>query len=115
MVKVINLDNGLITKVLTDTFQRFKLHYEFKEVFMNSKKLNEKGLVKQAVRYMRRNLLVTLPEFDNFEEYNKELLKKSKDLLKREHYVLKQSIIDLHLKILMSLINYYRHHLSVHQ
>lgn len=45
---------------------------------------------------MRRNLLVPLPEFENFEEYNKLLLNKSQDLLKREHYVLKQPIIDLH-------------------
>lgn len=45
---------------------------------------------------MRRNLLVLLAEFNNFEEYNKELLKKPQDLLKREHYVLKQPIIDFH-------------------
>ncbi len=98
LVKVINLDNGSITRVLNDTFQRFKLHYEFKEVFMNFENPNEKGSIEQAVRFMRRNLLVQLPEFNNFEEYNKELLKKSQDLLKREQYVLKQPSIDLHFK-----------------
>ncbi len=96
LVKVINLDNGSITRVLTDTFQRFKMHYEFKEVFMNSGRGYEKGTVEQAVRYMRRNLLVPLPEFNNFDEFNKELLKKSSEVLKREHYVLKQPIVDLH-------------------
>ncbi len=96
LVKVINLDNGSITRVLTDTFQRFKMHYEFKEVFMNSCRGYEKGTVEQAVRFMRRNLLVPLPEFNNFDEFNKELLKKSSELLKREHYVLKQPIVDLH-------------------
>lgn len=45
---------------------------------------------------MRRNLLVPLPSFDDFDTFNKELLDKSKDLLKKEHYVLKQAIIDLH-------------------
>ena len=45
---------------------------------------------------MRRNLLVPLPSFDDFDKYNLELLDKSKQLMKREHYVLKQSIIDLH-------------------
>lgn len=63
---------------------------------MNVSRGFEKGSVEQAVRYMRRNLLVPLPEFENFEEYNKLLLNKSQDLLKREHYVLKQPIIDLH-------------------
>ena len=45
---------------------------------------------------MRRNLLVPLPSFDDFDKYNLELLDKSKQLMKREHYVLKQPIIDLH-------------------
>lgn len=40
LVKVIYFDNGSITRMLTDTFQSFKLHYEFKEVFMNSEKPN---------------------------------------------------------------------------
>lgn len=96
VVKVINQNNKSITRVLTDTFQRFKLHYEFKEVFMNSQRGYEKGAVEQAVRFMRRNLFVPLPEFNDFNQYNKVLLKKSTELLKREHYVLKQPIIDLH-------------------
>lgn len=45
---------------------------------------------------MRRNLLVPLPEFTDFEAFNKTLLEKSSNLLKREHYILKKSIIDLH-------------------
>lgn len=52
--------------------------------------------MEQAVRFMRRNLLVPFPQFDDFEEFNNELLKKSSNLLKREHYVLKQPIVDLH-------------------
>lgn len=45
---------------------------------------------------MRRNLLVLLPSFDDFGKYNLELLDKSKQLMKREYYVLEQPIIDLH-------------------
>ena len=96
LVKITNLDNGSIARTLSDTFQRFKMHYEFKEVFMNPERGYEKGTVEQAVRFMRRNLLVPLPQFDDFNAYNKELLKKSSDLLKREHYILKQPIVDLH-------------------
>lgn len=43
---------------------------------------------------MRRNLLVPLPQFDDFDEFNKTLLTKSSGLLKIEHYILKQSIVD---------------------
>ena len=45
---------------------------------------------------MRRKLPVPLPLFDDFDKYNLELLDKSKQLVNREHYVLKQPIIDLH-------------------
>lgn len=88
--------NGSIAITLPDTFQRFKLHYKFKEVFMNPERGYEKGTVEQVVRFMRRNLLVPLPEFEGFDAYNKELLKKSSELLKCEHYILKQPIVDLH-------------------
>lgn len=96
LVKIVNMENGSIARTLFDTLHRFKLHYEFKEVFMNPERGYEKGTVEQAVRFMQRNLLVPLPEFNNFDEFNKTLLSKSSELLKREHYVLKQPIVDLH-------------------
>lgn len=96
LVKVTNLENGTISRTISDTFYRFKLHYEFKEVFMNLERGYEKGTVEQAVRFMWRNLLMPLPQFDDFNEFNKTLLVKSFELLKREHYILKQPIIDLH-------------------
>ena len=52
--------------------------------------------MEQGVRCMRRNLLVPLPSFDDFDKYNLELLDTSKQLMKREYDVLKQPIIDLH-------------------
>lgn len=95
-VQIDNLPNGSIKRTPTDTFNRFQLHYEFKEVFLNTQRGNEKGTVEQGVRFMRRNLLVPVPNFNNLEEYNKDLLDRCKELLKREHYVLKQPIVDLH-------------------
>ena len=52
LVKVTNLENGTISRTISDTFYRFKLHYEFKEVFMNLERGYEKGTVEQAVRFM---------------------------------------------------------------
>ena len=96
LVKIENLEHGRIRRIIGDTFNRFKLHYDFNAVFLNVNRGYEKGTVEQGVRYMRRNLLVPLPSFDDFDKYNLELLDKSKQLMKREHYVLKQPIIDLH-------------------
>ena len=56
----------------------------------------KKATFEQVVRFMRRNLLVQLPEFNNFDEFNKKLLTKSSELLKREHYILKQPNVDLY-------------------
>lgn len=72
------------------------MNYEFNEIFMNPNRGYEKGTVKQAVRFMRRNLLVPLPSFDDLDKFNLELLDRCKHLLKREHYILKEPIIDLH-------------------
>lgn len=96
LVKIELEENHIKKRTICDTFQRFKLHYDFQEVFLNTGREYEKGTVEQGVRFMRRNLLVPLPSFDDFDAFNKELLDKSKDLLKKEHYVLKQAIIDLH-------------------
>ena len=96
LVKIENLEHGRIRRMIGDTFNRFKLHYDFNAVFLNVNRGYEKGTVEQGVRYMRRNILVPLPLFDDFDKYNLELLDKSKQLMKREHYVLKQPIIDLH-------------------
>ena len=109
LVKIEIEENHIKKRTICDTFQRFKLYYDFQEVFLNvmikfkslecityCSFLNEKGTVEQGVRFMRRNLLVPLPSFDDFDAFNKELLEESKNLLKREHYALKQAIIDLH-------------------
>ena len=96
LVKIEKLEHGIIRRIIGDTFNRFKLHYDFNAVFLNVDRGYEKGTVKQGVRYMRRNLLVPLSSFDDFDKYNLELLDKNEQLMKRDHYVLKQPIIDLH-------------------
>ena len=96
IVSIIKKSDGTFQRIYADTFQRFVVHYGFREIFMNPMRPNEKGTVEQAVRYMRRNLLVPLPEFDDIDAFNKELLDKCKEALKREHYIYKKPIIDLH-------------------
>ena len=88
--------DGTTQRIITESFQRFAIHYGFRLVFMNPMKPNEKGTVEQAVRFMRRNLLVPIPSFDDLNEFNKELLDKCTSALKREHYIYKKPIIDLH-------------------
>ncbi len=93
LVKIENLEHGRIRRIVGDTFNSFNLHYDFNAVFLNVNRGYEKGTVEQGVRYMRINLLVPLSSFDDFDKYNLELLDKSKQLMKREHNVLKQPII----------------------
>lgn len=64
---------------------------------------------------MRRNLLVLIPEFGDFDLYNNDLLKRSSELLKREHYILKQSIVDLHFEDIIELNQLPPTYLFVHQ
>ena len=70
----------------TEAMLRFKCHYGFKSVYCNPASGNEKGSVENAVGYVRRNLFVPVPTFDNLEEYNKELLIKCDAELNETHY-----------------------------
>jgi transposase len=71
---------------LTDSFQRFMLHYGFEAVFCNPNSGHEKGHVEGKVGYNRRNFLVPIPEFNNFDEYNMNLLKQADKDMDRLHY-----------------------------
>lgn len=71
---------------LTDSFIKLKEHYCFNAVFCNRNAGNEKGNVENKVGYHRRNLLVPMPQFKNFVEYNKELLQRCERDLDRIHY-----------------------------
>lgn len=56
---------------LTDTFERFVLHYGFQYEFCNPAKGNEKGHVESMVKYVRNNFLLpehTILDLDHFNE-----------------------------------------------
>jgi len=82
-------------RILTDGFQRFKLHYRFEADFCNPDSGNEKGNVENKVGYDRRNLLVPVPVIEDFAAFNKELLLRCDADHDREHYRRNVSINEL--------------------
>ncbi len=75
---------------LTDTFERFTLHYGFSYEFCNPGKGNEKGHVEAMVKYVRNNFLLpecTIVHLDHFNETLWELAEQDRD---RIHYEKKQ-------------------------
>lgn len=68
------------------------MHYEFNGSLCNPNSGNEKGSVENKVGYHRRNLFVSIPEFKDLEEYNKELLIKLDKDMEREHYMGKDEL-----------------------
>ncbi len=83
-------------RIFTDTFLRFRGHHGFISAFCNPASGNEKGNVENKVGYHRRNFLVPIPEFEDLEEYNKELLERSVRDHDRGHYRREGTIEDLH-------------------
>jgi hypothetical protein len=80
---------------LTETFQRFSLHYDFELEFCNPAKGNEKGNVENKVGYKRRNLLVPTPQILDFESFNVDLLKRCDKDNERLHYIHEKPIVEL--------------------
>jgi transposase len=88
---------------LTSIFTNFKLHYGFNSNFCNPNSGHEKGSVENKVGYLRRNMLVPIPEFKDIAEFNKELLEKCSNNMNRIHYkknkliseLFKEDILDL--------------------
>jgi len=83
-------------RIFTDAFLKFKQHYGFTATFCNPASGNEKGNVENKVGYNRRNFLVPVPEFEDLEQYNRELLKKSTKDHDREHYRQNKIIASIH-------------------
>lgn len=81
---------------LTNSFLRFKEHYGFEAVFCNPSHGHEKGNVEAKVGYHRRNFLVPIPEFEDIDEYNRELLKKCSTDMDRTHYAKEKTILELY-------------------
>lgn len=94
--------NGV--RELTESFERFVLHYGFEPEFCNPASGNEKGHVENMVKYIRNNFLLPAPYFTDLDEFNeKQWLIAEKDQL-RKHYekeieqqVLHQQTIEKHL------------------
>jgi transposase len=88
---------------LTDIFINFKLHYGFKSNFCNPNSGHEKGSVENKVGYLRRNMLVPIPEFKDINEFNRELLEKCSQDMNRIHYKKNKLISELFNEDIMSL------------
>ena len=57
----------------TRVFTELQSHYLFADRFGRPGKGNDKGKVESMVRYVRRNFLVPMPEFDSFDDLNTHL------------------------------------------
>jgi hypothetical protein len=69
-----------------ELFLRFKCHYGFSVSFCNPDSGNEKGNVENKVGYLRRNLLVPIPEIESIEQWNRELFERAERDFERPHY-----------------------------
>jgi transposase len=88
------LKNG--DRDVTKDFGRFQAHYGFQCNFCNPNSGHEKGSVENKVGYIRRNFFVPTPEFNDLEEYNRQLLQKVPHMeMSRQHYKKVQTIGQL--------------------
>ena len=78
--KVIQKRGGSFTR----EFLRLASHYLFDHHFCLVRRPNEKGHVENLVGYSRRNFLVPLPEFDDFELFNERLAEDCRRDLQRQ-------------------------------
>ncbi len=92
MVSRIFKDGG---RTLTEAFVRFKEHYGFEAVFCNPASGHEKGSVENKVGYHRRNMLVPVPEFEDLQAFNRQLLERCDRDQQREHYRKEATIREL--------------------
>jgi len=76
-------------------FGRMRAHYGFSVRFCNPDSGHEKGNVESKVGYTRRNLFVPVPEFDDIEAYNRQLLDLHATKAEEAHYKKLQPIRQL--------------------
>ena len=72
--------------VETELFRRFRNHYGFSARFCNPDSGWEKGNVERKVAFVRSNLFVPVPSYENMEDYNQELLCRHKEKAGELHY-----------------------------
>ena len=58
---------------LTEGFLALRSHYLFQSRFCNVGRAHEKGMVERLIGYVRRNFLVPIPRFRNWNELNEYL------------------------------------------
>ena len=71
---------------LTDTFERFVIHYGFQYEFCNPAKGNEKGHVEAMVKYVRNNFLLPEHNLLDLNHFNKTLWGMAEKDRERIHY-----------------------------
>lgn len=81
---------------LTDTFNRFVLHFGFEYEFCNPGKGNEKGHVEAMVKYVRNNFLLPENTILNLDHFNESLWEMAEDDRNRKHYDKKVLQLDLY-------------------
>lgn len=82
---------------LTETFERFVLHYGFNYEFCNPGKGNEKGHVEAMVKYVRNNFLLpecTVLDLDQFNETLWEEAERDRNRLHYEKGVLQSNLYE---------------------
>ncbi len=72
---------------LTNTFERFVLHYGFRYEFCNPGKGNEKGHVEAMVKYVRNNFLLPECVVIDLDQFNQTLWQMAEDDRNRPHYL----------------------------
>lgn len=111
--KEIWFDNAstMVTKVIcgggrkiNERFQRFAEHYRFRPVFMNPYSGNEKGGVESKVGYIRRHMLVPIPEITSLDSFNEHFFQIQSDDSERYHYRKNKLLTDLFLDDLRELL-----------
>jgi len=80
---------------VTELFQRFSAHYGFEITFCNPAAGHEKGNVENQVGFIRRNLLVPVPQVTELVDNNRALLERSEAHWHRRHYKKQRSVADL--------------------
>lgn len=79
----------------TELFARFHAHYGFVCRFCSPHAGHEKGNVENKVRYVRNNLFVPIPSFDDWDAFNRQLLEAHKKKATEIHYKKQQPIAKL--------------------
>lgn len=68
----------------TREFLRLQSHHLYERHFCLVRRPNEKGHTEGLVKYARRNFMVPIPEFDDFEQFNRKLADDCREDLQRK-------------------------------